>query len=100
MIERHWRGIAKTRHADDYLKHLTGETFPALRTIDGFVGASILKRPVDAGMEFLVITRWNSLEAIAKFAGENIASAVVPDIVKQMMVAFDSVVIHYDLVDA
>lgn len=98
MIERHWKGIARVAEADAYTDHLLTETFPKLKTISGFTGASILKRPVDDGVEFLVITRWNSMDAIVQFAGERADTAVVPDKVKKMMVSFDASVAHYDVV--
>jgi hypothetical protein len=44
VISRQWRGLAKTAFAQAYVKHLQSETFPALRKIPGFVGASILRR--------------------------------------------------------
>ena len=27
MIERHWRGIVRPGRADDYVRHLEGDTF-------------------------------------------------------------------------
>ena len=98
MTERHWKGIAKADKADDYIKHLVDKTFPELKKINGFISAIILKRPVAAGMEFLVITTWDSLEAVSQFAGRNIDKAVVPDIVQELMIDFDEYVLHYDVV--
>jgi hypothetical protein len=61
VIARHWRGLARANRADEYERHLLTETFPALQRMDGFVDASILKRTVEQGVEFLVVTRWQSL---------------------------------------
>ena len=41
---------------------------------------------------------WDSLEPIRQFAGEDIKSAVVPAVVRGMMVSFDAWVRHYELV--
>jgi len=68
MISRQWRGLAQPHRAQDYIEHLRSETFPALRTIPGFIDASILSRPFGQGVEFLIVTRWNSMEAIARFS--------------------------------
>lgn len=97
MISRHWTGLAKKDRADDYIAHLKNETFEQLDTIDGFVGASILKRELDEGVEFLIITKWKSVEAIKQFAGENFETAVVPKKAQEMMIRFDTVVKHYDV---
>src|SRR5260221_120362 len=82
-----------------YGVELSHETFPALRKIEGFVDASILRRIVDTGVEFLVVTRWSSLEAIAKFSGSDLEAAVVPDQVQRMMIEYDPRVKHYEVVE-
>jgi heme-degrading monooxygenase HmoA len=98
MISRHWRGVAKAAHAEAYVEHLRTETFPALDSIAGFVSASILRRSLPEGVEFLVITQWVSVEAIHGFAGENAEAAVVPRKVHDMMVEYDRSVRHYEVV--
>jgi heme-degrading monooxygenase HmoA len=97
MISRHWTGLAKKDRADDYIAHLKNETFRQLDAIDGFVEASILKRELGDGIEFLIITKWRSVEAIKQFAGENFETAVVPKTAQEMMIRFDTVVKHYDV---
>jgi heme-degrading monooxygenase HmoA len=99
MIARHWTGVAFEHSASAYVEHLRRQTFPELQTIPGFVSASILCRRVDAGVEFLVVTRWASLQAIEQFAGNDAERAVVPDEVQAMMVAYDRTVRHYDVVE-
>jgi hypothetical protein len=100
VIERHWSGTARTERADDYVGHLEGETFPHLRTLPGFVGARILRRDVPHGVEFRVVTTWESLDAIRAFAGDELDVAVVPEVVRGMMVRFDPRVAHYLVVEA
>ena len=99
MISRHWRGVAKSDRADDYIAHLRGATLPELARIEGFISASILKRPIENGVEFLIVTQWDSLEAIERFAGPQLERAVVPDEVQGMMKEFDQQVRHYEVVD-
>lgn len=98
MISRQWRGLARAEHASSYERHLRNETFPSLRDIEGFVDASILKRTLPNGIEFLVVTRWSSMAAIEKFAGKDVEAAVVPDKVQAMMIEYDRRVRHYDVV--
>ena len=100
MISRHWRGLARAQHADDYAEHLRTETFPQLRTIEGFAGAQLLKRPVEQGVEFLVVTQWDSLAAIQRFAGADAELAVVPEKVQRMMIDYERRVRHYEVVIA
>ena len=77
MISRQWRGLAQPNQAQNYVKHLRTETFPALRTLPGFVSASILSRRLGDGVEFIIVTKWDSLDAIARFAGADLEAAVV-----------------------
>ena len=64
MISRQWRGLAKAARAQAYVEHLRTETFPAIGKLPGFINASILRRSLPEGVEFLVITNWASVEAI------------------------------------
>jgi heme-degrading monooxygenase HmoA len=98
MISRQWRGLAKSARADEYVEHLRTETFPQLSGIPGFVDASILRRGVDDGVEFLIVTRWDSLGAIQRFAGREASVAVVPETVQEMMLEYDRTVRHYEIV--
>jgi heme-degrading monooxygenase HmoA len=99
MISRQWRGLAKPGSAEAYVEHLRSETFPAVQRLPGFVSASILRRAVPQGVEFLVVTRWASIESIRAFAGSNAETAVVPEKVREMMVEYDHTVRHYEIVE-
>jgi heme-degrading monooxygenase HmoA len=98
VISRQWSGLAHANQAQSYVKHLRTETFPALRKIPGFVDASILSRTLADGVEFLVVTRWESLDAIAKFAGADPEDAVVPAEVAALMIDYDRRVRHFEVI--
>jgi heme-degrading monooxygenase HmoA len=99
MISRQWRGIARSADADRYVSHLKNELFPQLSRLRGFVSASILRRTVFEGIEFRIVTTWDSIDAIRQFAGEDAQRAVVPEAVQEMMVTFDRTVEHYEVVE-
>ena len=99
MISRHWRGVARPAEADNYVRHLQHGTFPQVSRIPGFVSASILRRPTAAGVEFVIVTTWQSMDAVQQFAGEAADVAVVPQAVQAMMVEYDTTVAHYQVVD-
>lgn len=99
IISRHWKGIVKPEEGDNYLHHLRHETFPKLSQIEGFLGASILRRTTTRGIEFLIVTKWQSMAAIREFAGEAAHMAVVPQVAQAMMVEYDQEVTHYELVE-
>ena len=99
MISRNWRGVARAEEADNYIRHLRNDTFPQLSRIAGFVSASILRRATAEGVEFVIVTTWQSMEAIRRFAGEPEDQAVVPPAVAAMMVEYDATVAHYEIAE-
>ncbi|MGH7717371.1 MAG: antibiotic biosynthesis monooxygenase [Gemmatimonadaceae bacterium] len=98
MIARMWRGRADLERADDYCRHVTGKVLPALTTLGGHRGACVLRREWDGKAEFVVITFWDSLDAVRAFAGENVDAAVVEPEARAVLADFDDVVRHYEVV--
>ena len=86
MIARHWRGLVKRDRAAAYVEHLQSETLPQLVQLAGFHDAKVLRRDLPEGVEFLVVTIWDSLGSIRAFAGNDIESAVVPPKARDMMI--------------
>lgn len=99
MIARHWRGLVKRDRADAYVEHLQSETLPQLVQLAGFLDAKVLRRDLPDGVEFLVVTIWESLDAIRAFAGADVESAVVPPKARAMMIEYDGKARHYEVVD-
>lgn len=98
MISRQWRGLVKPDQAQNYIEHLREETFPTLRKLPGFVSASIHSRRLGSGIEFLIITQWESLEDIGRFAGPDLEAAVVPAKAVAMMIEYDRRAKHFEVV--
>ena len=98
MVSRHWTGVAKPGMADSYVMHLQQATFPALRALRGFVSSAILRRDVDEGTEFRIVTVWTSRGAIEAFAGPDITAAVVPPAAQALLLRYDVHAVHYDVV--
>jgi heme-degrading monooxygenase HmoA len=99
VISRQWRGLAQPNQAQNYVNHLRTETFPALRKLPGFVSASVLSRSLSEGVEFLVVTQWVSLDAIAGFAGADPEAAVVPPEAAAMMIEYDRRAKHFEVIE-
>ena len=98
MIARVWRGIAVPEKAKNYIEHLQQTVLPELYQIDGFRGAYVLRRELNKGVEFTVQTLWESMDAIRKFAGENVEAAVVAPAARPLFREFDSTATHYEIV--
>jgi heme-degrading monooxygenase HmoA len=77
MIIREWRGRANPSQAEAYPKHFREKVIPELRQTPGFIDAQLGRHQLDDTIEFVVLTRWRSMEAIRAFAGMDVEKAVV-----------------------
>ncbi len=99
MIVRTWRGRALLSKPDDYVRHFRTNVVADLRSVDGFLGATLVRQIRPDDIEFLVITRWRSLEAIRGFAGNAIGRAVVEPAAIAALTSYDEFVEHYEVIE-
>jgi heme-degrading monooxygenase HmoA len=99
MIIREWRARADSAKTDAYPKHFRERVVPELRQVPGFVGAHLGRRQLDGKTEFLVLTRWQSMDAIRAFAGSNVEAAVVEPGAVAALLDFDAQVRHYEVIE-
>jgi len=99
MITRMWRGwTATTAAADLYEEFLRSEFLPAAYSIPGFKGAMVLRRAVGGEVEFTTLTRFESIEAIKQFAGEDYEAAHVAPRAREWLSRFEPRCVHTELV--
>lgn len=98
MIARVWRGSAFPEKADDYVRHLELSVLPELRQIHGFQGVQLLRQDSAETVEFIVLTFWESMDDIRKFAGEDAEVAVVAPAAQAMFREYDPRVQHFEVV--
>ena|SRR5258705_9534462 len=99
MIIREWRGRAANSNADAYPKHFRMNVIPELRRVQGFLGAHLSARQLNDRIEFLVLTRWQSMDAIRGFAGDDVRRAVVEPEAVAALVDFEDCVRHYEVIE-
>ena len=98
MIARSWAGATRAADADAYLQYLHATGLAAYRATPGNQGTLALRRITGNRAEFLLITLWESEEAIRRFAGENIDRAVFYSEDDRYLIARDEHVTHYEVV--
>ena len=76
MIMRVWRGITPKEQADAYLEHLQQTALPALAGQPGQRGAWVLRRVQGDRCEIVLLSLWDSLDAVRAFAGDQPERAV------------------------
>ena len=98
MIARMFRASAFPEKAEDYEKHLETSVLAELRQIEGFEGVQLLRKDSPETVEFIVLTFWESMDAICKFAGEDAEVAVVAPAAQAMFREYDPRVKHFEVV--
>ena len=99
MIARMWRGwAASVEAADLYEDFLRSKFLPSAHAIEGYLGASVLRRTVGGEVEFTTITRFASVDAIKKFAGEDYEAAHVAPRARELLARFEARCEHFDFV--
>jgi heme-degrading monooxygenase HmoA len=98
MIARVWTAKIAPADAHLYADHLKSQVLTTLRKVDGYIGAKLLERETSDGVEIVVITLWQSLDSIRKFAGPDLGKAVVSDEIVSLFLQYDQRVRHYNVV--
>jgi len=68
-IMRLWRGEVPIEKADEYQNFMVERAAPDYASVDGLLKLYFQRRDEDEIAHFLLITIWDSLESIKKFAG-------------------------------
>ena len=99
MIVRLWHGWTAPGNADAYEHLLEEEIFRGIagRAIPGYRGIELLRRVVAGEVEFVTLMRFDSLEAVRAFAGEDYETAVVPPSARRLLSRFDARSAHFEL---
>ena len=98
MIVRSWRGATREGDADAYIQYLRETGFSQYRATPGNLGVLGLRSMSEGRAEFLLLTLWESEEAIRRFAGDDIGRAVFYPQDERFLIEKDDHVRHFDVV--
>lgn len=100
MINRIWHGWTAPKNADAYEALLKEEIFVGIqeREIAGFRGIELFRRESGSEVEFVTLMRFDSLDAVRSFAGEDFDVAVVPPKARALLSHFDERSQHYEVI--
>ncbi|MEO8399666.1 MAG: antibiotic biosynthesis monooxygenase [Ignavibacteriaceae bacterium] len=93
-ITRIWHGKTKAEHADEYLKYIEETGIKDYKKIKGNLSTQILRRIENDVCHFWTFTKWDSLESVKKFAGEDYEKAKYYPEDKKFLLEFEEKVIH------
>ena len=99
MVERVWSARAASHDAAaEYAAYFRRIVLPELKAVRGYRSATLMQRDLDRGIEVVVSSRWDSLDVIRAFAGDDISRAVVHDEAAALFTDYDRTVRHFDIV--
>jgi antibiotic biosynthesis monooxygenase (ABM) superfamily enzyme len=96
MITRLWRGWTTIDNANAYERFLLDELFPSMRDIPGFRGADVLRRAEHEEVAFVTVTRFDSLDAIRAFAGDDYETPVLEPQALALLSRYERRALHFD----
>jgi heme-degrading monooxygenase HmoA len=97
MIARQWIGETREADADIYSKYLEETGISEIRATKGNQAVWLLRRVHDDKAEFIVLSLWDSFEAIKTFAGSEYEKAVYYPEDKKFLLKLDPYVTHYEV---
>ena len=95
-IVRMWRGTVRNDDTDEYVAYIERTGMTEYRETPGNLDAWMLTRDLgDGTTEIVTVSRWESLEAIRGFAGDDIETAVYYPEDDRFLVERDDKVRHW-----
>jgi heme-degrading monooxygenase HmoA len=97
MIARLWHGVTEREKADEYLDYVNRTGVTDLRATPGNRGTFVLRRIEGPRAHFIVLSLWDSLETIKRFAGEDSERARYYPQDKTYLLELEPGVQHYEV---
>jgi heme-degrading monooxygenase HmoA len=98
MIARTWRGAVRPEDTERYLNYLHETGLSAYAGTPGNLGVLALRKKLADKTEFLLVTLWESEQAIERFAGKEIGKAVFYPDDDRFLIERDEQVDHFEVV--
>ncbi|HWN12172.1 MAG TPA: hypothetical protein VNO50_23315 [Pyrinomonadaceae bacterium] len=98
MNARIWHGVTPGSKAEQYLVYLNETGIPDYRATEGNQGVYVLRRIEESRAHFLLLTLWDSLDAIKQFAGPDFEKARYYPADDEYLLERELTVDHYEVV--
>jgi heme-degrading monooxygenase HmoA len=97
MIARIWHGVVEMGKAEKFLDHLKHTGLTDYKATEGNRGVYVLRRVEGNRAHFLLITFWDSIEAIRRFAGEDAERARYYPAGEEYLLEKEQCATHYEV---
>ncbi len=98
MLARIWRGATRAEDADAYLDYLHRTGLAAYASTEGNRDVIALRRVDGDRAEFLLLTLWDSPDAVRAFAGDDPSRAVFYSEDDRFLIEREERVAHFEVV--
>jgi heme-degrading monooxygenase HmoA len=99
MIARIWHGAVPVAKSDAYLDRMRKVALPDYKSISGNRGAYCLHRVEGDVAHFDMLTFWEDVDAIKRFAGDDYQVAKYYDFDRGFLIELEPDVRHYTMYD-
>lgn len=99
MIARRWHGRVPADKADEYLKLMKDVGLPDYRSTPGNVAAWCLHRCEGDVLHVEMLTLWEDLDAIRRFAGDELTKAKYYRFDPDFLLEMEPDVTHFDAIE-
>lgn len=99
MIARIWHGRVPLEKHAPYLEHMQRVAIPDYRATSGNRSARCLHRIDGDVVHFLMLTTWDSFDAIRAFAGDPVDAAKYYDFDRDYLLELEAKVQHYEIAE-
>jgi heme-degrading monooxygenase HmoA len=97
MIARIWRGTVSSLKAGGYLERMQTIALPEYLATEGNRGAYCFHQEKESVTHVVMVTLWEDVEAIKRFAGEDFSLAKYYDFDPEYLLEMEARVQHYDV---
>jgi heme-degrading monooxygenase HmoA len=100
MIARIWHGAVPVAKSEEYLERMRTVALPDYKSTVGNRGAFCLHRVEGDIAHFNMLTFWEDIDAIKRFAGNDFESARYYDFDRSFLIELEPNVRHYTIYDS
>ena len=100
MIARRWHGRIPVSKAEDYLKLMMDVGLADYHSTEGNRGAWCLHRLDGDEVHVEMFTLWDDLDAIRRFAGDELTKAKYYDFDRDFLIELEPEVTHFEVIEA
>jgi heme-degrading monooxygenase HmoA len=100
MIARTWQGVVLAVKSDEYFEYIKKTGVSDIQKTEGNRGVFVLRRNEDGKSIFFMLSLWDSVESISKFAGQDIRKAYYYPKDKDYLIELEPFVTHFEVLVA